>query len=185
MANTLKSKKEPKVSGEALNPDKESDVSVTEIVKDERTSKIGGAISLLITLFLFVAFTSYLFTWQEDQDMVQLWRTHLFTVNDLKANNLMGYFGAFVAYQIIFNGFGIPAYLLCSFFFVLGVNLFFTKPIFSLWRNLRYVIIGLLVLSTSFAFVTQGALFSWGGAMGEYCSSWLVKWIGSFVKLQT
>ena len=180
MANTLKSKKEPKVSGEALNPDKESDVSVTEIVKDERTSKIGGAISLLITLFLFVAFTSYLFTWQEDQDMVQLWRTHLFTVNDLKANNLMGYFGAFVAYQIIFNGFGIPAYLLCSFFFVLGVNLFFTKPIFSLWRNLRYVLIGLLVLSTSFAFVTQGALFSWGGAMGEYCSSWLVKWIGSF-----
>ena len=180
MANTLKSKKEPKVSGEALNPDKESDVSVTEIVKDERTSKIGGAISLLITLFLFVAFTSYLFTWQEDQDMVQLWRTHLFSVNDLKANNLMGYFGAFVAYQIIFNGFGIPAYLLCSFFFVLGVNLFFTKPIFSLWRNLRYVIIGLLVLSTSFAFVTQGALFSWGGAMGEYCSSWLVKWIGSF-----
>jgi len=180
MANTLKSKKEPKVSGEVLNPDKESDVSVTEIVKDERTSKIMGAISLLITLFLFVAFTSYLFTWQEDQDMVQLWRTHLFTVNDLKANNLMGYFGAFVAYQIIFNGFGIPAYLLCSFFFVLGVNLFFTKPIFSLWRNLRYVIIGLLVLSTSFAFVTQGALFSWGGALGEYCSSWLIKWIGSF-----
>ena len=180
MANTLKSKKEPKVSGEVLNPDKESDVSVTEIVKDERTSKIMGAISLLITLFLFVAFTSYLFTWQEDQDMVQLWRTHLFTVNDLKANNLMGYFGAFVAYQIIFNGFGIPAYLLCSFFFVLGVNLFFTKPIFSLWRNVRYVLLGLLVLSTSFAFVTQGSLFSWGGAMGEYCSSWLIKWIGSF-----
>jgi S-DNA-T family DNA segregation ATPase FtsK/SpoIIIE len=180
MANTLKSKKEPKVTGDALNPDKETDVSVTEVVKDERTSKIIGAISLLVTLFLFVAFTSYLFTWQEDQDMVQLWRTHLFTVNDLKANNLMGYFGAFVAYQIIFNGFGVAAYLFCSFFFVLGVNLFFTKPIFSLWRNIRYVIIGLLVLSTSFAFVTQGALFSWGGALGEYSSSWLIKWVGSF-----
>ncbi len=180
MANTLKGKKEPKVSVDALNPDKEADVSVTEVVKDERTSKIFGAVSLLVTLFLFVAFTSYLFTWQEDQDMVQLWRTHLFTVNDLKANNLMGYIGAFVAYQIMFNGFGIPAYLLCSFFFVLGVNLFFTKPIFSLWRNLRYVMIGLLVLSTSFAFVTQGALFSWGGALGEYSSSWLIKWIGSF-----
>jgi S-DNA-T family DNA segregation ATPase FtsK/SpoIIIE len=180
MANTLKSKKEPKVTGDILNPDKETDLSVTEVVKDERTSKIIGAVCLLVTLFLFVAFTSYLFTWQEDQDMVQLWRTHLFTVNDLKANNLMGYFGAFVAYQIIFNGFGVAAYLFCSFFFVLGVNLFFTKPIFSLWRNIRYVIIGLLVLSTSFAFVTQGALFSWGGALGEYSSSWLIKWIGSF-----
>ncbi|NCW13429.1 MAG: hypothetical protein EBV82_09800, partial [Chitinophagia bacterium] len=124
--------------------------------------------------------TSYLFTWQDDQDMVQLWRTHLFSTNDLKANNLMGYIGAFVAYQIMFNGFGLAAYLFCSFFFVLGVNLFFTKPIFSVWRNVRYVILGLLVISTSLAFVTAGANFSWGGALGEYSSSWLIKWIGSF-----
>ena len=180
MANTLKSKKQPKVSEENLNPDKEADVSVTDVVKDERTSKIMGAISLLITLFLFVAFTSYLFTWQEDQDLVQLWRTHLFAINDLKVNNLMGYVGAFVAYQIIFNGFGLAAYLFCSFFFVLGVNLFFTKTIFSLWRNIRYVILGLLVISTCLAFVTAGDHFSWGGAIGEYISSWLIKWIGGF-----
>ena len=180
MANTLKSKKQPKISEENLNPDKESDVSVTEVVKDERTSKIMGSVSLLITLFLFVAFTSYLFTWQDDQDMVQLWRTHLFSINDLKVNNLMGYIGAFVAYQMMFNGFGLAAYLFCSFFFVLGVNLFFTKPIFSLWRNIRYVILGLLVISTCLAFVTASAHFSWGGALGEYSSSWLVKWVGSF-----
>jgi S-DNA-T family DNA segregation ATPase FtsK/SpoIIIE len=180
MANTLKSKKQSKISEDNLNPDKESDVSVTEVVKDERTSKIMGSVSLLITLFLFVAFTSYLFTWQDDQDMVQLWRTHLFSINDLKVNNLMGYIGAFVAYQMMFNGFGLAAYLFCTFFFVLGVNLFFTKPIFSLWRNIRYVILGLLVISTCLAFVTSGAQFSWGGALGEYSSSWLVKWVGGF-----
>jgi S-DNA-T family DNA segregation ATPase FtsK/SpoIIIE len=60
------------------------------------------------------------------------------------------------------------------------VNLFFTKPIFSLWRNVRYVIIGLLVLSTCFAFVSAQAAFSWGGALGEYSSSWLIKWVGNF-----
>ena len=180
MANTLKSKKQPKISEENLNPDKEADVSVTAVVRDERTSKIMGGICLLMTLFLFVAFTSYLFTWQEDQDMVQLWRTHLFSINDIKANNLMGYIGAFVAYQMMFNGFGLATYLFCTFFFVLGVNLFFTKPIFSLWRNIRYVLLGLLVISTCLAFVTAGAHFSWGGALGEYSSSWLIKWIGSF-----
>ena len=180
MANTLKSKKEPKLSDQALNPDKETDVNVTEVVKDERTAKILGAISLLITLFLFVAFTSYLFTWQDDQDMVQLWRTQLFSTNDVKANNLLGYIGAFVAYQIMFNGFGVAAYLFCTFFFVLGVNLFFTKPIFNLWRNFRYVLVGLLVLSTCFAFAIPGVAFSWGGALGEYSSAWLVKWIGGF-----
>ena len=180
MANTLKSKKEPNVNSHILNPDKEASVTVTEVVKDERTSKIAGAICLLIALFLFVAFTSYLFTWQEDQDMVQLWRTQLFSTNDVKVNNLLGYLGAFIAYQIMFNGLGVAAYLFCTFFFVLGVNLFFTKPIFSLWRNVRYVIIGLLVLSTCFAFVSAQAAFSWGGALGEYSSSWLIKWVGSF-----
>ncbi|MEI8142740.1 MAG: DNA translocase FtsK 4TM domain-containing protein [Chitinophagia bacterium] len=180
MANTLKSKSTPKVNSPILNPDKEADVVVSEVVKDERTMKILGAVALLISLFLFVAFTSYLFTWQEDQDMVQLWRTQLFSIQDVKANNLLGYIGAFVAYQIIFNGFGLAAYLFCTFFFVLGVNLFFTKPIFSLWRNVRYVLLGLLVLSTCFAYFTPNTTFSWGGALGEYSSSWLTKWVGSF-----
>ena len=180
MANTLKSKSTPKVNSPILNPDKEADVVVSEVVKDERTMKILGAVSLLISLFLFVAFTSYLFTWQEDQDMVQLWRTQLFSLQDVKANNLLGYIGAFVAYQMMFNGFGIAAYLFCTFFFVLGVNLFFTKPIFSLWRNLRYVLLGLLVLSTCFAYLTPNTAFSWGGALGEYSSSWLIKWVGRF-----
>jgi len=180
MANTLKSKSTPKVNSPNLNPDKEADVLVSEVVKDERTIKILGAVSLLVSLFLFVAFTSYLFTWQEDQDMVQLWRTQLFSLQDVKANNLLGYIGAFVAYQMMFNGFGIAAYLFCTFFFVLGVNLFFTKPIFSLWRNIRYVLLGLLVLSTCFAFLTPNTPFSWGGALGEYCSGWLIKFVGRF-----
>jgi S-DNA-T family DNA segregation ATPase FtsK/SpoIIIE len=180
MANTLKSKSTPKVNSPILNPDKEADVVVSEVVKDERTMKILGSVALLTSLFLFVAFTSYLFTWQEDQDMVQLWRTQLFSLQDVKANNLLGYIGAFVAYQMMFNGFGIAAYLFCTFFFVLGVNLFFTKPIFSLWRNVRYVLLGLLVLSTCFAFLTPNTPFSWGGALGEYSSSWLIKFIGRF-----
>ena len=180
MANTLKSKSTPKVNSPILNPDKEADVVVSEVVKDERTMKILGSLALLTSLFLFVAFTSYLFTWQEDQDMVQLWRTQLFSLQDVKANNLLGYIGAFVAYQMMFNGFGIAAYLFCTFFFVLGVNLFFTKPIFSLWRNVRYVLLGLLVLSTCFAFLTPNTPFSWGGALGEYSSSWLIKFVGRF-----
>ena len=180
MANTLKSKSTPKVNSPILNPDKEADVVVSEVVKDERTMKILGAVALLTSLFLFVAFTSYLFTWQEDQDMVQLWRTQLFSLQDVKANNLLGYIGAFVAYQMMFNGFGIAAYLFCTFFFVLGVNLFFTKPIFSLWRNVRYVLLGLLVLSTCFAFLTPNTPSSWGGALGEYSSSWLIKFVGRF-----
>jgi len=180
MVNKLRSKKEPKVSEEALNPDSEASLTVTEVVKDERTSKIAGIALLLLTIFLFIAFTSYFFTWQDDQDKLQIWRKLLFSNLDVKINNQVGYFGAFIAYQLVYNGFGMAAYLLCAFTFVLGVNLFFVKPIFNIWRNIKYVLVGLLVLSTGLAFATKGATFSWGGALGEYSSTWMVKFIGSF-----
>ena len=43
MANSLKSKKQTKLNEQDLNPDNEAEVSVTEVVKDERTSKILGS----------------------------------------------------------------------------------------------------------------------------------------------
>ncbi len=180
MANSLKKKTPPPPDPEQLTPDKEVEVSVTEVVKDERTTKIAGAVCLLFALFLFVAFTSYLFTWQEDQDKVHQFGIKIFSTSDVKVNNLLGVLGAFVAHIFIFKGFGLASYLFCTFFFVLGVNLLFEKKVFSLGRNIRYVIIGLVVISTAFAFATKGNEFSWGGAVGELSSGWLVKWIGNF-----
>src|SRR6185437_11584572 len=65
-----KSKKSQKPAADKLRSDKESRVTAKELVKDERTHKITGAVFLLLALFLFIAFTSFLFTWQDDQDKV-------------------------------------------------------------------------------------------------------------------
>lgn len=179
MANRLKKKTPPQPSPEELNPDKEPEVTVSEVVKDERTTKIFGASSLLLTIFLFVAFTSYLFTWQEDQDKVHQFGIRIFATDDVKVNNLLGVLGAYVAHTLFYKGFGLASYLLCSFFFVLGTNLLFGKKIFSLARNLRYMIVGLIVLSMAFAFVASASTFSWGGGVGELLNAWFVKWIGN------
>jgi DNA segregation ATPase FtsK/SpoIIIE, S-DNA-T family len=179
MANSLKKKTPPPPDPEQLAPDKEAEVTVTEVVKDERTQKIAGAASLLFTLFLFLAFTSYLFTWQEDQDKVQQFGIRIFATEDVRVNNLLGVLGAYCAHNFWYNGFGLASYLFCTFFFVLGVNLLFGKKIFKLLRNVKYVLVGLLVFSVGFAFATKGAPFSWGGAAGELVSAWLVKWIGN------
>jgi S-DNA-T family DNA segregation ATPase FtsK/SpoIIIE len=179
MANRLKKKTPPPPNPEELAPDKEPEVTVTEVVKDERTTKILGAVSLLLTIFLFVAFTSYLFTWQEDQDKVHQFGIRIFATDDVRVSNLLGVLGAFVAHNLFFQGFGLASYLFCSFFFVLGVNLLFGKKVFSLVRNLRYVMVGLLVLSMAFAFVARGSSFSWGGAVGELLNAWFIKWIGN------
>jgi len=175
----LKKKTPPPPSPEELNPDKEPEVTVKEVVKDERTTKILGASSLLLTIFLFVAFTSYLFTWQEDQDKVHQFGIRIFATDDVKVNNLLGVLGAYVAHSLFYKGFGLASYLLCSFFFVLGTNLLFGKKVFSLTRNLRYMIVGLVVLSMAFAFASRASAFSWGGGVGELLNAWFVKWIGN------
>ncbi|MCW3088370.1 MAG: cell division protein FtsK [Sediminibacterium sp.] len=179
MANSLKKKTPPAPNPEKLTADKEAQVTVTEVVKDERTTKIIGAVCLLVALFLFVSLTSYLFTWQEDQDKVHQFGIKIFATDDVKVTNLLGVLGAYVAHTLIYKGFGLAAYLFCTTFFVLGVNLLFGKKIFSLSRNLKYVIVGLVVLSMAFAFAARGTAFSWGGAVGELLNEWFIKWIGN------
>src|SRR5471030_1323573 len=147
MANSLKKRTPPPPDPEKLTADKEAQVTVTEVVKDERTAKITGAASLLITAFLFVCLTSYLFTWQEDQDKVHQFGIRIFATDDVHVTNLLGVLGAYVAHILIYKGFGLASYLFCTSFFLLGVNLLFGKKIFSLSRNLKYVLTGLLVIS--------------------------------------
>jgi len=179
MANSLKKKTPLPPDPEKLTADKEAAVTVTEVVKDERTAKIAGAVSLLVTIFLFVALTSYLFTWQEDQDKVHQFGIKIFATDDVKVTNLLGVLGAYTAHTLIYKGFGLASYLFCTFFFVLGINLLFGKKIFNLFRNVKYVLVGLLVISMGFAFAAKGSDFSWGGAVGELLTQWSVKWIGN------
>src|ERR1044071_6063836 len=101
MANRLKSSKSKTPGSDKFKPEKEEQVKVKDLVKDERTHKIAGTISLLVSLFLFIAFSSYLVTWQEDQDKVSKGISILFS-GDGKAANLLGNLGAWVSY-VFFN----------------------------------------------------------------------------------
>ena len=177
MANQLK-RKNTSPSPQKLSPDKQEEATVKEIVKDERTYKIVGTVSLLISLFLFVAFTSYLFTWQTDQDKVHQFGVKIFSVDDVLVSNLLGVSGAYIAHAFIYKGFGIASFLFCSFFFVLGINLLFARKVFSLKRNVKYVFTGLLAISVALAFISRSSSFSYGGAFGELINEWLIKWFG-------
>jgi S-DNA-T family DNA segregation ATPase FtsK/SpoIIIE len=144
-------------------------------LQDERTHKIIGSILLLIAILLFIAFTSFLFTWAEDQDKFSYsmwWRS------SAKVQNLLGTFGAFVSEIFVRKGFGVASYLICTFFFVLGVNLFFGKKVFSVARNIKYLIVGLPVVSVAAAVIFSSQAFPWGGAAGDMTRDWLYKMVG-------
>ena len=163
---------------EALQEDQIEKVTLKHLLNDERTHKIVGSILLLFALLLFIAFTSYLFTWDEDQDKVFKEGYRLLLGTDTQVSNLMGTFGAYISHFFIYKGFGIASYFLCSLFFVLGVNLFFGKKVFSIQRNLKYIVIGLPLISVTAAVAMGSSAFSWGGAVGDMCTDWLYKTIG-------
>lgn len=52
------SKKPRSSDPNVLKQDKEAEVKVKELVKDERTHKVLGVICLLLSLYCFIAFTS-------------------------------------------------------------------------------------------------------------------------------
>lgn len=175
MANKLKTAKTKAPDPEQLKPEKEEVVEVKQLLKDERTHKIAGSILLLLAFIFFVAFTSYLFTWGEDQDKFSY---RMLLANDIKVQNLLGTFGAFISEIFVRHGFGVASYLICTTFFVFGINLFFGKKVFAVSRNIKYLIVGLPVLSVASAAIFQGNPFPWGGAVGDMMRDWMYKTIG-------
>lgn len=186
MANKLKksgSGKSPmekpgKTNSDKLKTEKEEKVSIKELATDERTWKILGAISLAISILLFISFISYLYTWKEDQDKVLRGGLSILMDNDIVVANLLGRLGAVISHFFIYKGFGIASLLICTFFFIIGVNLLFNRRVWSVWRNVRYVTIGMVVLSVCLAFIFARADFSYGGAVGRMIVDWLERFLG-------
>jgi S-DNA-T family DNA segregation ATPase FtsK/SpoIIIE len=175
MTNKLKSPKNKSVDSDQLKQEKEETVEIKQLLKDERTHKIAGSILLLFAFLFFTAFTSYLFTWAEDQDKFSY---RMLLANNIKVQNLLGTFGAFISEIFIRHGFGIASFLICTTFFVSGINLFFGRKVFSVFRNIKYLVLGLPLISVSAAVIFQGMPFPWGGAAGDISRDWMYKTIG-------
>ena len=188
MASTGKKNSKSKAANSSkLKADKVEKIEVKKLIHDERSHKIAGVILILIAFLLFIAFTSYLFTWQQDQSGIRDAKI-LFPDSDQHFANSLGTFGAYISDLFFRNGFGIASYLFCLFFFVVGVNLFAPRKIFSVKRNIRYVIAGLLVISVCASFIfhspqprpfgSAAPEFFWGGKVGDMINDWLQQMIG-------
>lgn len=176
--NRMKEKKKKENPGQ-LKQEKEEQVSVKELVKDERTHKIAGIIFLIMSLVLFISFTSYLFTWKEDQDKFIRYSSGVLFNEEMKVENLLGRLGAWLSHLFFYKGFGVASYFVCTFFFIIGANFLFGKKLFSIARNIKYVLVGLIVLPVFFSFFLHAQQFPWGGAFGKYASDWLTGFAGT------
>src|SRR3978361_1005379 len=111
---TTKNKKSKFPDPSKMQPETVEKVVVKELWKDERTHKIAGSLFLLIAFLLFVAFTSYLFTWQQDQSKVFKGAKILLPGYEEPVDNMLGTAGAYFSHIFFRSGFGIASYLICT-----------------------------------------------------------------------
>lgn len=133
-------------------------------LKDGRMIKIIGLLFIILSIYFLVAFTSYLFSWQEDQSYVIAanggWSNLFKTLEELKQSgvqdpvvqNWLGKVGALLSHQFIYEWFGIASFLFVFVFFVIGYRLLFKVKIFATQKVLAYSLFLLLFTSFTFAF---------------------------------
>jgi S-DNA-T family DNA segregation ATPase FtsK/SpoIIIE len=131
---------------------------------DGRFIKILGLFFVVLSLYFLIAFTSYLFTWQDDHSYVidanGGWGNLFKNAEELKAvkispivQNWLGKFGALLSHQFIYEWFGIASFLFILVFFVIGYRLLFKVKIFALEKTFGYSLFFLLFISMSFGFL--------------------------------
>jgi S-DNA-T family DNA segregation ATPase FtsK/SpoIIIE len=131
---------------------------------DGRFIKIVGLFFLVLSLYFLIAFTSYLFTWEDDHSYVidanGGWKNLFRNIEELKAANVspvvqnwLGKFGALLSHQFIYEWFGLASFLFVLVFFVIGYRLLFKVKIFALEKTFGYSLFFLLFTSLTFGFL--------------------------------
>ncbi len=147
-------------------------------LKDERVPKLLGLLLLFTGLYLLVAFISYLFTWQIDQDRVLRFSWELLWQGQVQMANWLGRLGAIVSNFFFYYGFGLPSFILVFLCGIVGTALIRRSPVQRYIRSVRYGLLLMVVLSIIFELFAGNANFPWGGAIGEYITDWLYKFVG-------
>jgi S-DNA-T family DNA segregation ATPase FtsK/SpoIIIE len=172
---TKKSKKaSSKKKSKRNNPFKKINTFFTNLFNNEKLSKSIGLFILISSTFLLLAFSSFLFTWKIDQNIIN---NHWSDPN-IQVENWSGKIGAYISHQFIFNGFGITSFLIVFVAFILGFRILFKTNLLPLGKTFRYSIFSIVWISISLSYLFPSTPIL-GGAFGFQTNLWLSSIIGN------
>jgi len=118
-----------------------------KFLKDRRFQLTGGFFLLAVSLFLLVAFISYLFTGQADQSVIDAVHELGVLQSGLEVENWMKLYGALGAHYFIFEWFGLASFLLPFLFFLYGYRIVFYRSLVNLSSATIFVFFFLIWIS--------------------------------------
>jgi S-DNA-T family DNA segregation ATPase FtsK/SpoIIIE len=136
-------------------------------VEDERFQKIMGGFFMMFSFYLLIAFVSYLFTWQNDQDKIDHAGIFSFLSADVKVENWLGKLGAILSHQFIGRWFGVASFLFVLNFFLIGFKGVTGTALLPIKKTIKLSALYMVIASIALGFLvhTTGYVFI-GGAFG-------------------
>jgi S-DNA-T family DNA segregation ATPase FtsK/SpoIIIE len=129
--NTFRKKADPQKSPESVPKGLEFSMGK---IGSPKIGLIVGILLISISIFLLIAFASYLINGQSDQSIVMNNPDQAIRDAAKESQNWLGYLGAQASHWMIFRWFGIAAFLFPPFLFLLGFKWAFKVSIISLTK---------------------------------------------------
>ncbi len=122
-------------------------------LRDRRYQISAGFFLIFLAIYLFAAFTSYLFTAQADQSVVEAYDQTGIREAGEEIENWLGIYGALISYYAIYRWFGMGAFLLVPLCFVQGFKMVFRVKILPLSKIFGIMFFAALWLSTLLGYI--------------------------------
>ncbi len=176
-----KSEKKIKQKKEKTEKEKPGVPAFMQTLQDERTHKIFGLFLILISVFFLIAFTSFFFTWKNDQSLVTGSWFDLMRFSDKSVDNWLGKIGAIVSHQFMHTWFGVSSFVFVLISFLTGFRILFQVDLLPVKKTLKYSLFTLVYLppTLSFIFSNHPDLLFMGGGIGFEMNRWLTLSVGS------
>ncbi len=152
--------------------------SKTKWTIDKRWRSISALFIAMMSIFLLIALTSYIYTWKDDQDKVIELSWDLLFAREVKVQNWLGRFGAIISFITFYKGIGITSFLLPFFGMGCAIIVYFKRHWMQFVRLATYLSIAILVFPLTFEFLLHRSPFAWGGALGFALYQYLSVMIG-------
>jgi DNA segregation ATPase FtsK/SpoIIIE, S-DNA-T family len=122
-------------------------------LQDRKLHLTVGFFLLTAAFFLLTAFISYLFTGKADQSVVEAFGSTDLKESGFEIENWFGLLGAIASHYFIYKWFGIAAFFIPPFLFLLGTYILFKRQIVSIARSLQFILFFTFWLSALFGYI--------------------------------
>ncbi|UXE68571.1 MAG: DNA translocase FtsK 4TM domain-containing protein [Chryseotalea sp. WA131a] len=154
--NTYKSNtfKKPEKEKKGKSPKSKFKFSFS-FFQDARFILASGFFFIIIALYLFTAFISYLFTGKADQSVVEaMWNTNLLE-SGREAENWLGLYGAITSHYLMFKWLGISAFAIPPLLFLVGFKMVFKRELLSIFSVFIFSVFAGLWLCLLLGYLTH------------------------------